>query len=345
MQEAHFLSTAIAATKQPLFSSIPNPIPVPKPQSPSSSHHDSSHSFPLPKKTPHCPILSATKTTVSLPLHNLKPPTTPNPHSDFQEKVLYLDSIGLDFFSLINHHPPILSSPLSHIKSTVHFLLTSIGFTSPEFRRLIGMCPEILSSRVAEIVPILTFLLREAHVNGSDLRRVINRRPRLLACSVKTRLRPTLYFLQSIGISQVNKHTSLLSCSVEDKLLPRIDYLEKIGFSRRDALSMFRRFPQLFCYSIEQNFEPKFNYFVVEMGRGMKELREFPHYFSFSLENRIRPRHQRCVEKGVCFPLPVLLKTSEAKFRDRLEFCCNSSIPLTTSPLWCTNSVSDDLEN
>ncbi|TQD74635.1 hypothetical protein C1H46_039827 [Malus baccata] len=269
MHETHFLSTAIAATKQPLFSSIP------KPQSPSSSHHDS-HSFPPPKKTPHFPIISASKTTASLK----PPPTTATPHSDFQEKVL-----------------------------------------------------------VAEIAPILTFLLREAHVNGSDLRRVINRRPRLLACSVKTRLRPTLYFLQSIGISQVNKHTSLLSCSVEDKLLPRIDYLEKIGFSRRDALSMFRRFPQLFCYSIEQNFEPKFDYFVVEMGREMKELTEFPHYFSFSLENRIRPRHQRCVEKGVCFPLPVLLKTSEATFRDRLEFCCNSSIPFRSSPLWGTNSI------
>ncbi|KAB2631800.1 hypothetical protein D8674_009319 [Pyrus ussuriensis x Pyrus communis] len=328
MHETHFLSTAIAATKQPLFSSIP------KPQSPSSSHHDS-HSFPPQKKNPHFSIISASKTTASLK----PPPTTATPHSDFQEKVLYLDSIGLDFFSLINHHPPILSSPLSHIKSTVHFLLTSIGFTSPEFRRLIGMCPEILSFRVAEIAPILTFLLREAHVNGSDLRRVINRRPRLLACSVKTRLRPTLYFLQSIGISQVNKHTSLLSCSVEDKLLPRIDYLEKIGFSHRDALSMFRRFPQLFCYSIEQNFEPKFDYFVVEMGRGMKELTEFPHYFSFSLENRIRPRHQRCVEKGVCFPLPMLLKTSEAKFRDRLEICCTSSIPFRGSPLWGTNSV------
>ncbi|CAB4287073.1 unnamed protein product [Prunus armeniaca] len=340
MQETHFLAT----TKQPFFSSYSHPNPNPKPQSLSSSHHDSFHSLHPPNpKSPHFPILS-TKTTLSLPLQSLKPPSSPTPHSDFQEKVLYLDSIGLDFFSLINHHPPILSSPLPHIKSTVHFLLTSIGFTSQELRRLIGMCPEILSSRVAEIIPVLTFLLREARVNGSDLRRVLNRRPRLLACCVKTRLRPTLYFLQSIGISQVNKHTSLLSCSVEDKLQPRIDYLEKIGFSRRDALSMFRRFPQLFCYSIEQNFEPKFNYFVVEMGRDLKELKEFPHYFSFSLENRIRPRHQRCVEKGVCFPLPVLLKTSEAQFRDRLEIFCNSSIPFRNSPLWCTNSISDDLE-
>ncbi|KAM1573136.1 hypothetical protein EV2_044197 [Malus domestica] len=33
-----------------------------------------------------------------------------------------------------------------------------------------------------------------------------------------------------------------------DKHLPQIDYLEKIGFSRNNAMSMFRRFPQLFCY-------------------------------------------------------------------------------------------------
>ncbi|KAM5559369.1 protein SEEDLING LETHAL 1, chloroplastic [Rosa sericea] len=343
MQETHFLSTS---NPKPFSSiSLPNPNPNPKSQfqSSSSSHHDPSFHSP---KTPHFPILS-TKTKTKTPsssspqiLKSLKPQIPPPP-SDFHDKALYLDSIGLDLFSLLHHHPPIVSASLPDLKSTVHFL-TSMGFSAPEFRRLVGMCPEILASRVSDIIPIFTFLLREARVNGSDLKRVINRRPRLLASSVKHRLRPTLYFLQSIGIADVNKHTSLLSCSVEDKLQPRVDYLEKIGFSRRDALAMFRRFPQLFCYSIEHNFEPKFNYFVVEMGRELKELKEFPHYFSFSLENRIRPRHQRCVEKGVCFPLPILLKTSEAKFRERLEVCCNSSIPLRNSPLWCTNSISGD---
>ncbi|KAH7510855.1 hypothetical protein FEM48_Zijuj01G0165200 [Ziziphus jujuba var. spinosa] len=232
--------------------------------------------------------------------------------------MLFLDSIGIDFLSLIHDYPPVVSASLSDIKSTVEFV-TSMGFTAVEFRRIVGMCPEVLTSRVADIVPVLTFLIREARVNGLELKRVINRRPRLLACSVKDRLRPTLYFLQSIGISEVNRYTNLLSCSVEEKLIPRIEYLEKIGFSHRDALSMFRRFPQLFCYSIKDNFEPKFDYFVVEMGRDLKDLKEFPHYFSFSLENRIKPRHQICVEKGVCFPLPILLKTNEAQFRDRLE--------------------------
>lgn len=100
---------------------------------------------------------------------------------------------------------------------------------------------------------------------------------------------------------------------------------------------MFRRFPQLFNYSIKNNIEPKLNYFVVEMGRDLKELKEFPQYFSFSLENRIKPRHQCCVEKGLCFPLHTLLKTSEAQFVSRIDACCNSSVPLRSSPLYSVN--------
>lgn len=216
-----------------------------------------------------------------------------------------------------------------------------MDFSAIEFRRIAGMCPEILTSRASDILPVFTFLIREVHVNGSDIKRVINRRPRLLVCSVTEQLRPTLYFLQTIGIAEVNKHTYLLSCSVEEKLIPRIDYFENMGFSRRDATSMFRRFPQLFNYSSKNNLEPKYKYFVVEMGRDLKELKEFPQYFSFSLESRIKPRHKLCVEMGVCFPLPVLLKTNEAQFRNRLDVCVNSSTPLKTSPLWCSNCEVD----
>nr|AFK47676.1 unknown [Lotus japonicus] len=253
----------------------------------------------------------------------------------FEEKVLYLESIGIDSFSLIENHPMLITASLADIKSTVEYI-TSMDFSAIEFQRIVGMCPEILTTKVSDIIPVFTFLHREVHVKGSDIKRVINRRPRLIVCSVNNRLRPTLYFLQSIGIEEVSKHTDLLSCSVEDKFLPRIDYFENIGFSRDDATSMFRRFPQLFCCSIKNNLEPKYNYFVVEMGRDLKELKEFPQYFSFSLENRIKPRHKQCVELGVCFTLPVLLKTSEVTFRNRLDLCVNSSTPLETSPLWCT---------
>lgn len=97
---------------------------------------------------------------------------------------------------------------------------------------------------------------------------------------------------------------------------------------------MVRMFPQLFCYSIKENLQPKIEFLVSEMGRDLRELKEFPHYFSFSLENRIKRRHQACKENGVFLSLPALLRPSDEQFDARLEVCVSSSPPLRSSPLW-----------
>ncbi|PSS15877.1 Transcription termination factor like [Actinidia chinensis var. chinensis] len=292
----------------------------------------------------HFPSISSLKTSIYLPPKPPKIPEIHSPqattthHSDFQEKLLYLDSLGIDFFSLLAAHPPVIAASVADVRAVIDFLRSAAGLSAAGIRRIAAMCPEVLAAKIFDLAPVLTFLLREAGVAAADLRRVLHRRPRLLTCGgVETRLRPTLYFLQSIGITEINRHTSLLSCSVEQKFIPRIEYFQKIGFSYRDTISMFRRFPPLFCYSIKENFEPKFDYFMVEMGRELKELKEFPQYFSFSLENRIKPRHRQCVEKGVFLSLPMMLKISEARFLDRLEVCCDLSIPVRNSPLWCIN--------
>ncbi|KVI03366.1 uncharacterized protein LOC112513541 [Cynara cardunculus var. scolymus] len=292
------------------------------------------------------PITPPSSSLISLPVPP-KPPSTPPPisatNTHLQEKLLYLDSFGIDLIPLLTTHPPLISTSLSHIKSTISFLSSTIPLAPPALHRLISLCPEVLTLPLPSIISTITFLLREANVRTHHLRRVIHRRPRLLASDVKTRLRPTLYFLQgTIGISEINKHAHLLSSSVEDKLLPRIQYFnEKIGISYDDTILIFRRFPSLFCYSIKDNLEPKFNYFVVEMGRDLKELVEFPQYFSFSLENRIKPRHRRCVEKSVCLPLPGMLRLSEKRFLERLEECCGSSMPVRNSPFWYYTHHSD----
>ncbi|XP_065857483.1 uncharacterized protein [Euphorbia lathyris] len=192
-----------------------------------STFPSKSHKFPLPhhdfpsispSRTLHFPSLSSKiTTTISLPQNPPKsteisplspprktpPPPQRPPNAEFQEKMLYLDSIGLDIFSLADHHRPIiLSASLVDVKSVVD-LFISMDFNSAEFRRIISMCPEILISNASTILPIFTFLLREARVKGSDIKHVIHRRPRLLVSSVKHRLRPTMYFLQSIGIEEV----------------------------------------------------------------------------------------------------------------------------------------------
>ncbi|KAG2309156.1 hypothetical protein Bca52824_028904 [Brassica carinata] len=129
--------------------------------------------------------------------------------SDLHEKLLYLDSLGIDFLTLLNRHPPLLSSPLSSLKSVVDYMTTPpINFSLPDLRRLVSMCPELLSSPLAShTIPVITFLLREVGVDSTfDLRQALRRRPRLLACSVDHQLRPALYFLQSLGIPEPRRH-------------------------------------------------------------------------------------------------------------------------------------------
>ncbi|XP_057960176.1 uncharacterized protein LOC131152346 isoform X2 [Malania oleifera] len=197
--------------QESLHFSISNAFPsLPKPHYPFPHLHF--HPLSRPRIL-HFPISSSTKTSISLPPSipktapeiipsNHPPPSlSTSPNSEFQEKMLYLESIGIDIFRLVAEHPPIVSASLVDIKSTVDFM-TSMDFTAVEFRRIVGMCPEVLNCKASDIVPVFTFLLREARVEGSNVRRVINRRPRLLICSVERRLRPTLYFLQSIGISE-----------------------------------------------------------------------------------------------------------------------------------------------
>ncbi|KZV28414.1 hypothetical protein F511_03217 [Dorcoceras hygrometricum] len=285
------------------------------------------------------PSLPKPPSLIKSPENETPPASAPPP---LQDLLLYLDSLGVDSLYCLNSHPPLISTPLSQVQCTVDFLF-SLGLTVQDLRRIFAMCPDLLTLPTSTIIiPAATFLLREAHVDAVNLRHVIHRRPRLLTRSVDRQLRPTLYFLQgTIGIENVANCATLLSCCVESKFIPRIEYLQKVGFSYKDTIVMLRRFPALFCYSIKENLKPKFDYFVVEMGRELKELVAFPQYFSFSFEYRIKPRHKMCVEKQVCLSLPMMLKSSEARFRDLLDVYSSSSIPVRASPLWCTNTNID----
>ena len=89
-----------------------------------------------------------------------------------------------------------------------------------------------------------------------------------------------------------------------------------LRMSRADAVAMVLRCPGLFTFSVENNFKPKFDYFVGEMGGSLEELKEFPQYFAFSLEKRIKPRHMEAVQNGLKLPLPSMLKSTDEEFRE-----------------------------
>lgn len=196
------------------------------------------------------------------------------------------------------------------------------------------MCPTILTSDIkTDLNPVFNFLSYDLRVPDQNFRKVINKCPRLLISSVRDQLRPALFYLQRLGFTDLHalayQDPILLVSSVEKTLIPKLNFLVSLGFCRADAVEMVLRCPGLFTFSIENNFKPKFEYFMKEMEGKLEELKEFPQYFAFSLENRIKPRHIEAIESGVKVPLSLMLKTTDEEFRElliRQDIRCYSSV-------------------
>lgn len=186
------------------------------------------------------------------------------------------------------------------------------------------MCPKILTSDVkTDLIPVFNFLSEDLKIPDQSFRRTINKCPRLLASSAKDQLKPALFYLQRLGLRDLEAlayHDSvLLVSSVERTLIPKLKYLESLGFSRSETVGMVLRCPALLTFSIENNFKPKFEYFSGEMHGKLDELKDFPQYFAFSLEKRIKPRYLETVQSGKKVPLSLMLKTTDDEFRELLR--------------------------
>ncbi|KAI3825077.1 hypothetical protein L1987_06553 [Smallanthus sonchifolius] len=175
------------------------------------------------------------------------------------------------------------------------------------------MYPQLLTSDPhTDLYPIFDFLLADVGLQFYDVRKSIIRCPRLLICSVEDQLKPTLWFLKKLGFVGPNRITSqttmLLVSNVRTTLMPKLEYLMGLGFENEEVVNMVLRSPGLLTFSIENNFKPKFDYFLNEMKGDLGDLRRFPQYFSYSLEGKIVPRHRLLVDHGLDVPVWEMLK-------------------------------------
>ncbi|KAJ0963210.1 hypothetical protein J5N97_028332 [Dioscorea zingiberensis] len=236
-----------------------------------------------------------------------------------KEKILFLELMGVDSGRVLALNPDLRNASPDCINSIVSFLLAR-GIHHKDLSRIFGMCPKVLTSSItSDLIPVFRFLSGDLHVPESNFRKVINKCPRLLVSSVKDQLKPALLYLQRLGFtdgeSLAYSDAILLVSSVEKTLIPKLQYLISLGLTREEAVGMVLRCPGLFTFSIENNFKPKYEYFIKEMGGTLEELKEFPQYFAFSLEKRIKPRHQELRRFGVSFPLPDMLKSTDEEFK------------------------------
>ncbi|KAJ0975342.1 hypothetical protein J5N97_017307 [Dioscorea zingiberensis] len=265
-----------------------------------------------------------------------KPPPNPSPLSTpeilpsptdagfhFREKLLYLQrDLHLDASRALAANPALPLSPLPSLRAASDALL-SHGFIPEEAARILSHHPSLLTSDPEDpLLASLRFLLGPVAIPCSQLRRAVLRCPRLLVTSVPNQLQPALYFLRRFGFVGSHRITSqtalLLVSSVERTLIPKLEFIQSLGFSFKETQKMVLRSPSLLTFSIENNFKPKVDFLVGELGRDLKELKEFPQYFAFSLEGRIKPRQQMLKESGLWMPLTDMLKLSDGAFRERL---------------------------
>lgn len=84
------------------------------------------------------------------------------------------------------------------------------------------------------------------------------------------------------GDDSINCFTAfLLVSSVEDTLIPKLNFSCELGYDYKEMKTMVLRFPALLTLSIEENFRPKVEHFLVEMNGNLGELKRFPQYFVF----------------------------------------------------------------
>ncbi|ONK65170.1 uncharacterized protein A4U43_C07F34410 [Asparagus officinalis] len=249
--------------------------------------------------------------------------TLPDLPTSLKEKIISLEIMGIDSSRALSLNPDLRDATPDSIHSVISYL-QSKGIHHKDFARIFGMCPKILTSNVrSDLIPVFTFLSKDMRVPDNNFRKVINKCPRLLVSSVRDQLRPALIYLKRLGFKDTDalayQDTVLLVSSVEKTLVPKLGYLMGLGLTREEAVGMVLRCPGLFTFSVENNFKPKHEYFVKEMGGSLEELKEFPQYFAFSLEKRIKPRYQETRERGVKMPLPVMLKSTDEEFDEMVQ--------------------------
>ncbi|XP_019414475.1 PREDICTED: transcription termination factor MTEF1, chloroplastic-like [Lupinus angustifolius] len=268
-------------------------------------------------------VYVATKPKNLLQNHPLYTPTNAKLSIQFKEKILCLEILGIDAGKALSQNPELHTATMESIHSIISFLISK-GIHQKDLPRIFGMCPKILTSNIkTDLNPVFYFLLQDLQVQDHNFRKVVKKNPRLLTSSVINQLKPALFYLKKLGFKDLAalayQDSILLVSNVEGTLIPKLMYLESLGFSKDEARFMVLRCPSLFTFSIENNFQPKFEYFDEEMGGKLEELKEFPQYFAFSLENRIKPRYLEVVESGIHLPLSVMLKSTDEDFRELIK--------------------------
>ena len=122
-------------------------------------------------------------------------------------------------------------------------------------------------------------------------------------------MEPTLQWLQKrlrLGDDALGKTIKRLPSilgTTTGKMEPKLDWLQqRLLLSDEELSKMIQQYPTLLSFSIENNLEPTFNFYIDALGNEGEALAfvtRDPSAFSRSLENRLKPRLKQALDTGM----------------------------------------------
>ena len=148
---------------------------------------------------------------------------------------------------------------------------------------------------------------RRFELNDGQIAQMCRYQPQLLVANIDTLEAKANWLQKELNLhdkelsKMVTSVPQLLGLNMEKKVKPMLDYLKgTFGLDERELKDLLLRYPNLFTYSIQNNLEPKREFYSSLVGKAVasEAMLRNPNLFSVSLKTRLKPRLEEVEERG-----------------------------------------------
>ena len=142
------------------------------------------------------------------------------------------------------------------------------------------------------------FLQMYGHLSVSQVGQMVARSPRVLGLSIEANLKPTIKWIQGLGLSQSQAAKVIATCpsvlgySIEANLKPTVEWIQGLGLSQPQLAKVITSKPQVLGLSIEANLKPTVEW-IQGLGLSQPQLAKVitskPQVLGYSIEANLKP--------------------------------------------------------
>jgi hypothetical protein len=174
-------------------------------------------------------------------------------------------------------------------------------------RKVVMASPYILYWRDDCMMETQQWLRRRFDLRDGRIAQMCRNRPMLLSAKVDTLEEKADWLQRELNLhdeelsKMISTAPQLLTYNMEEKIKPMLDYLKgTFGLDKAELKDLLLRYSNLFTLSIQNNLEPKREFYSNLVGKAVasEAMLRKPNLFSVGLKTRLRPRLAELEERG-----------------------------------------------